>query len=84
MNNEYFFKKLEDEGMLVNSIDSLGWGFWPSKGDGGYFDEHALRVLADEIERRNKPFWDQYEEYCNQNPQVLETPEEFDFDGFHQ
>ena len=65
MNDEAFFKKLEDEGMLVNSIESLGWGFWPSTG--GYFDEITLRILADEIERRNKPFWDEYEQYCRSN-----------------
>jgi hypothetical protein len=63
VNHEHFFKKLEEENMLVNDISSLGWGFWPSKG-GGYFDEHTLRILADEIEQRNKPFWDEYEEYC--------------------
>ena len=65
-NYEHFFKKLEDEGSLRNEIASLGWGFWPSecKEGSGYFNEETLRILADEIERRNKPFWDEYEAYC--------------------
>ena len=61
------FKKLEDDGMLLDTISSLGWGFWPMNKDGkytGYLDEGALRALADEIERRNKPFWDEYNKYC--------------------
>lgn len=79
MSHEYFFKKLEEEGSLRNEIASLGWGFWPSEctAGSGYFDEHLLRILADEIERRNKPFWDEYEEYCRKNKDI-DFSEEFD------
>ena len=69
---KYFFDKLEADGMLMNSIHSLGWGFWPANG-GGYMNEHTLRVLANEIERRNKPFWDEYEEYCKNLPPIDES-----------
>jgi hypothetical protein len=67
MSDELFFKKLEDEGLLVNDIGSDGWAFWPINKDGkytGFLNEFYLRKLADEIERRNKPFWDEYEAYC--------------------
>jgi hypothetical protein len=84
LDSEKFFQKLEQDGMLVDSIHSLGWGFWPQDG-GGYFDEYTLRLLADEIERRNKPFWDNYEEYCKNLPLDLpkeEIVEDCDFGEF--
>jgi len=70
VNYEHFFKKLEDEGSLVKDTAMLGWGFLPNEktARGGYFDESALRALADEIERRNKPFWDEYDKYCASLP----------------
>lgn len=65
--DEAWFKRLEDDGLLIDQMASLGWAFWPYKADGtptGFFDEGSLRKLADEIERRNKPFWDSYNEAC--------------------
>lgn len=67
MSDEEFFKRLEEDGILRDEISSLGWALWPFDKNGkqmGYFDEHLLRRVADEIERRNKPFWDEYEAYC--------------------
>lgn len=58
-----WFERLEQDGLLLDQMSSLGWAFWPCKEDGsriGFLDERALRKLADEIERRNKPFWDDY------------------------
>ena len=49
---------------IVNAIACLGWGFWPTK-NRGYYDEHSLRKIADFIEIQNKPFWDEYERYCD-------------------
>ena len=48
------------DGALVNSIQSLGWAYWPIKNK-GYLDERLLRKIADFIEIQNKPFWDEYE-----------------------
>ena len=70
---KYFFDKLEKDGILRDELASLGWGFWTFDQEGkcqGYMDEHILRVLANEIERRNKPFWDAYEEHCKNLPPV--------------
>jgi len=77
--HDKFFEQLEKDGLLVNEIASLGWAFWPKTTDGrviGYFDENTLRILADEIERRNKPFWDEYEAHCRAQP-VSTDDEEF-------
>jgi hypothetical protein len=56
---------------VVNDISCLGWAFWPVK-NGGYLDERTLRVLADFIEIQNKPFWDDYERYCNEQEPLTE------------
>lgn len=69
-----FFKKLEEEGLLADEITSLGWAFWLPNG-GGFMDERLLRILADEIERRNKPFWDEYEAYCASQPKDTDMEE---------
>lgn len=74
-----FFESLEERGMLVNDISSLGWAFWPEKG-GGFFNEHLLRQLADEIEKRNKPFWDEYEAYCLTQKDDVIPSEDFSMD----
>lgn len=71
--DEKWFKKLEDQGILRDELASIGWAFWPRDEFGrtiGYFDETSLRKLADEIERRNKPFWDEYNEWCLENQDV--------------
>lgn len=69
----FFKRELEDEeGGIVYSIQCLGWGFWPIS-NRGYLDEHLLRKIADFIEIQNKPFWDDYEKYCQ------ETMDENDF-----
>lgn len=65
--DDTFFKRLEEHGILRDELSSLGWALWPFNKDGkqmGFFNEHLLRKVADEIERRNKPFWDEYEAYC--------------------
>lgn len=67
--NEEWFKRLEEVGVLRNEMASLGWALWPKDMAGnimGYFDEQSLRQLADEIERRNKPFWDEYEKWSKE------------------
>lgn len=64
--DDTFFKNLEDAGILRDELSSLGWAIWPFDKNGkqmGYFDERLLRAVADEIEKRNKPFWDEYEAY---------------------
>ena len=66
MTDEEFFKRLEESGILRDEFSSLGWALWPFDKNGkqmGFFDERLLRKVADEIERRNKPFWDEYEAY---------------------
>jgi len=86
LDNQGFFDKLEKEGSLRNEITSLGWGFWPSecKDGSGYFDEHTLRILADEIERRNKPFWDEYEQYCKDLAERNPDEKSVDMDTFSE
>lgn len=79
---EHFFKNLESQGILRDEMASLGWGLWLFSPEGlnlGYIDEYHLRMLADEIERRNKPFWDEYEEYCKNQPQHDPDVDEFTF-----
>ncbi len=66
--------RLIREGELINSIHCLGWGFWPIK-NGGYLDERTLRVLADFIEIQNKPFWDEYDKWCEEHPLEQEGDE---------
>jgi hypothetical protein len=66
--------RLIREGELINSIHCLGWGFWPTK-NGGYLDERTLRVLADFIEIQNKPFWDEYDKWCEEHPPEQEGDE---------
>jgi hypothetical protein len=76
---DWWFAKLEEVGVLRNEISSLGWAFWPKNQNDeqmGFFDEGSLRRLADEIERRNKPFWDEYERYCLENQEeLLDVPD---------
>lgn len=89
--NEDWFKRLEECGVLRNELSSLGWALWPKDQNNeqmGFFDEGSLRRLADEIERRNKPFWDEYEAHCireqEENPELVEDicfPEKQDVEG---
>lgn len=86
MNSQSFFQKLEDDGLLRDELASIGWAFWPFDQDGrqrGFFDENLLRSLADEIERRNAPFWQSYfdhhrEEYGMEGDGQLIFPFYFD------
>ena len=74
MSDEAFFKRLEEIGVLQNTLASLGWAFWPCDKNGkfiGYLDEHTLRKLADEIEKRNAPFWAEYDEATRGMPQFV-------------
>jgi hypothetical protein len=86
VNHEYFFQKLEAEGSLLNDPAMLGWGFLPNEqtAKGGYFDEHTLRILADEIERRNKPFWDEYDRYCEELAKLNPDEKSVDKDTFSE
>jgi hypothetical protein len=35
-------------------------------------DSRGLRALADELDQRNKPFWDEYERYCAEQEESQE------------
>lgn len=74
-----FFKRdlAASDGSIVNSIHSIGWALWPTTNK-GYFDENLLRKIADFIEIQNKPFWDEYDEYCRNRPQDDLEPVEFE------
>src|SRR5688572_16616515 len=75
--DEQWFKRLEEAGVLRDEISSIGWAFWPKDQNNqqmGFFDEDSLRRLADEIERRNKPFWDEYNKYCIEHQDELLEP----------
>lgn len=66
-------KSIENED-IVKSIHCLGWAFWPTK-NVGYYDERTLRVMADFIEIQNKPFWDEYDAYCEQELRARDEEE---------
>lgn len=53
-------------GDIVNSYYCMGWALWPTC-NRGYYDERWLRKIADFLEIQNKPFWDEYEEYCKRD-----------------
>jgi hypothetical protein len=74
-------KRSIEIGTIVNSIHSLGWSLWPTKNE-GYYDEHWLRTIADFIEIQNKPFWDEYEKYCEEQHQRDEENNVEDDDFF--
>lgn len=61
-------------GDIVNSIHSLGWALWPTK-NRGYYDSEHLRMLAAFLEIQNKPFWDEYDNWCNEHPPEQEGDE---------
>lgn len=63
-------KAIEDE-LIVHSIHCLGWALWPTKNE-GYYDTAWLRCIADFLEIQNKPWLDEYDEYCEQ----MGVPEE--------
>jgi len=67
--------RLIEGGDLVTDISCLGWAYWPTQNK-GFLDERLLRTLANFIEIQNKPLWDGYDEYCEQNEE-LKTPEEW-------
>ncbi len=43
----------------------MGWSLWPTKNT-GYYDTEHLRAIADFLEIQNKPFWDAYDRYCEE------------------
>jgi hypothetical protein len=43
---------LESHGDLIQ-IETGDWVYWPFHANRGYLDVDALRVIADELERRN-------------------------------
>jgi len=51
---------------IVHSLSSLGWALWPTS-NRGYYDENFLRMIADFIEIQNKPVWDEYDKWCQEN-----------------
>ncbi len=71
-------KRAIDDTSIVNSIHCLGWALWPTKNQ-GYYDSEWLRTIADFLEIQNKPFWDEYETYCNSN-EPLDDEESFSFE----
>jgi hypothetical protein len=78
--NGEWFKRLEECGVLRDELASIGWAFWPKDQNDqqmGFFDEGSLRALADEIERRNKPFWDEYNAHCLREWEAGQYNEDF-------
>ena len=73
------FKRSIEQGDIVNSIHSLGWALWPTV-NRGYYDSDHLRQIADFLEIQNKPFWDEYDRYCEE--QEREHPRAGDEDAF--
>ncbi len=69
-----WLKKAIEQEDIVNSVDCLGWGFWPTQ-NRGYYDERVLRVMADFLEIQNKPFWDEYHAYCEQELRTRDEEE---------
>ena len=53
-------------GTIVDGLACLGWALWPTKNE-GYYDEAWLRCIADFLEIQNKPFWDSYDKWCEEN-----------------
>lgn len=65
-------------GDIVNSVSCLGWALWPTSNK-GYYDENHLRRIADFIEIQNKPFWDEYDQWCLEHQDdLLEDVGDFD------
>ena len=64
--NRLLLTRLICDGTIVNSIRSMGWAFWPTKNK-GYYDPWLLRLIADFTEAQNKPFWDEYEKWSEEN-----------------
>jgi hypothetical protein len=56
--------RMVKEGDLVHEMCCLGWAYWPTK-NRGYLDSGVLRHIADFIDIQNKPFWADYERYCD-------------------
>lgn len=65
-------KRSLDNEDIVNSIHCLGWALWPTE-NRGYYDSEWLRVIADFLEIQNKPFWDEYEAYCQAQQEEAEA-----------
>lgn len=61
---QHFIRSIQ-QGDIVTSIHSLGWALWPTT-NRGYYDSENLRRIADFLEIQNKPFWDDYERYCDE------------------
>jgi hypothetical protein len=58
-------KHIDDAGDFVVSDDGYIY-FFPEKSN-GYLSAHQLRFIADELDKRNKPWDDSITEYFNEN-----------------
>ena len=77
-----FFKRdiIKEDSSIVNSIDCLGWAYWPITNH-GYLNARLLRKIADFTEIQNKPWEDEYDRYCSEQAELELLPDE-DFSDF--
>jgi hypothetical protein len=47
---------------FVTDVDGFVY-FWPNRDFGGHFSSHVLRILADELDRRNEAWSAEIDEY---------------------
>jgi len=69
-----YFKRSILAGDIVESMSCLGWALWPTENK-GFYDTSSLRMIASFLEIQNKPFWDEYDKYCEES---LSQPEDID------
>ena len=50
---------------FVTDVDGFIY-FWPNKDFGGHFSSHVLRILADELDRRNESWEAQIDKYFSE------------------
>jgi hypothetical protein len=70
-----FFERIETDFVTNEAGDEV---FWPTK-NGGYYDAHVLRAIADELDKRNGPWNDRVEDWFENRPQG--PCEEFTFES---
>ena len=62
----HILEKIENNKEFVQDVD--GFYYWWPEGLNGYLTPHALRWIADELDRRNKNWEDHIMEYFHDNP----------------
>ena len=55
---------------IFTDVDGFRY-FWPEGYNGGCFSAAALRVIADELDRMNKPHQDEIDKYFADLPDIL-------------